>query len=148
MLSMIGNIVIWVSIVFVTLLMLGGIVGGVLEAREERRRVAAAEEEYLRAAQARRESLREHVALWNERIATGTVISLDDDKRTHLLGKKSKAIGDYAATNVFRRDVYDWCRSNLNGKYSIIPITDSDEDATQIWFADPNDAMYFKMRWY
>ncbi|RYD65670.1 MAG: hypothetical protein EOP83_06890 [Verrucomicrobiaceae bacterium] len=88
------------------------------------------------------------VEFWTERVSTGHVIDLNADNRLSLLGKSPKSINWFAARQTFRRDVYDWCRSNLNHEYGFVPFLNANDRCERIWFADQNDAMFFKMRWY
>lgn len=113
------------------------------------------ERETLRVRELRRQEEEERIRrlielqrLWEVRIKTGKVLSLSKDDRTHLVGKKPKTVDEIAVQQTFRRDVYDWCRSNLKGKYGFIPVSATGQDGSRIWFEDDNDAMYFKMRWY
>ncbi|RYD65669.1 MAG: hypothetical protein EOP83_06885 [Verrucomicrobiaceae bacterium] len=46
----------------------------------------------------------------------------------------------------FLPDIEEWCRENLRGRYGCVPAKDRVR-CRRIWFADPNDAFAFRLRW-
>jgi hypothetical protein len=93
--------------------------------------------------------------LWKEeeqlllrKYTSGYILDFIADDRANLCGARSKQVNAVVRVPRMQRDVYNWCRSNIRGKWEMIPYMEGRSVSHQLWFEDPNDAMYFKMRWY
>jgi hypothetical protein len=78
----------------------------------------------------------------------GYILDFVADDRLHLCSARSKDVNGVVRVPRMQRDIYNWCRSNIRGKFEMVPFMNGEPVKHQLWFADPNDAMYFKMRWY
>ena len=81
--------------------------------------------------------------------AKGTVIDLVD--RIHLLKDDIRLVdhnrpGELATFHL-RNDIYVWCRKNLRGRCRMLPFVYQDPMTMKVWFENPDDALWFKMKW-
>jgi hypothetical protein len=87
---------------------------------------------------------RELVGKWQG----GAILDLLKDGRHGLLGSIAAPSNSFIHTPRMTRPVRRWCDNNLTSPFEPISYMNDEERIAKIWFADPDDAFAFKMRWY
>jgi hypothetical protein len=110
------------------------------EAEEHQRRILASQDYAAR------------LAAFHEdheiRYAGGARLNLEADGRRELYGSARSILDGLAKRHSLRKDVREWCKSNLVSQWTMLPFSDHQLSEAILWFEDPNEAMWFKMQWY